>query len=209
MSLIQIQSIRCAKAFGVSLAFMAMAVAALAQTISTTTVQGTVYLANGSPGSGTLQLSWPAFTTASNQTVAAGKITTTIGADGFVSVNLAPNLGSSPAGLFYTAIYHMSDGTTSTEYWVVPGAAQASIAQVRSQVMPAAQAVQAVSKAYVDQAIQSVAQGNLTSTGGQLTGPLYLTGDPTQALQAADKHYVDASFAQAVPLVRWSRELAR
>ncbi len=116
MSLIQIQSIRCAKAFGVSLAFMAMAVAALAQTISTTTVQGTVYLANGSPGSGTLQLSWPAFTTASNQTVAAGKITTTIGADGFVSVNLAPNLGSSPAGLFYTAIYHMSDGTTSTEY---------------------------------------------------------------------------------------------
>ena len=140
---------------------MAMAVAALAQTISTTTVQGTVYLANGSPGSGTLQLSWPAFTTASNQTVAAGKITATIGADGFVSVNLAPNLGSSPAGLYYTAIYHMSDGTTSTEYWVVPAAAQASIAQVRSQVMPAAQAVQAVSKAYVDQAIQSVAQGNL------------------------------------------------
>jgi len=33
-----------------------------------------------------------------------------------MSVNLAPNLGSSPAGLFYTAIYHMSDGTTSTEY---------------------------------------------------------------------------------------------
>ncbi len=200
MSLIQNQPIRGAKAFGVCLALMAMAVAALAQTISTTTVQGTVYLANGSPGSGTLQLSWPAFTTASNQTVAAGKITTTINADGFLSVNLAPNLGSSPAGLFYTAIYHMSDGTTSTEYWVVPAAAQASIAQVRSQVMPAAQAVQAVSKAYVDQAIQSVARGNLTSTGGQLTGPLYLTGDPTQSLQAADKHYVDVSLAQAVPL---------
>jgi hypothetical protein len=117
-----------------------------------------------------------------------------------VSVNLAPNLGSSPAGLYYTAIYHLSDGTTSTEYWVIPAAAQASIAQVRSQVMPAAQAVQAVSKAYVDQAIQSVAQGNLTSTGGQLTGPLYLTGDPTQTLQAADKHYVDSSLAQAVPM---------
>ena len=116
MSLIQVQSIRCAKAFGVCLAFIAMSVAALAQTIGTTTVQGTVYLTNGSPGSGTLQLSWPAFTTASNQTVAAGKIATTIAADGFVSVNLAPNLGSSPAGLFYTAIFHMSDGTTSTEY---------------------------------------------------------------------------------------------
>ena len=94
----------------------ALALGAFAQTIGTTTVQGTVYLANGSPGSGTLQVSWPAFTTASNQAVAAGKMTMDIGADGFVSVKLAPNLGSSPAGLFYTAIYHMSDGTTSTEY---------------------------------------------------------------------------------------------
>jgi len=116
MSLIRSQSICTAKALGVCLAFMAMAAMAVAQTISTTTVQGTVYLANGSPGSGTLQLNWPAFTTASNQTVAAGKITTGIGADGFVSVNLAPNLGSSPAGLYYTAIYHTSDGTTSTEF---------------------------------------------------------------------------------------------
>ena len=200
MSPLRIQSIRATRALGICLACMAIAIAALAQSVSTTTVQGTVYLANGSPGSGTLQLSWPAFTTASSQAIAAGKVTATIGADGFVSVNLTPNLGSSPAGLYYTAIYHMSDGTTSTEYWVVPAAAQATIAQVRSQVMPAAQAVQAVSKAYVDQAIQSVAQGNLTSTGGQLTGPLYLTGDPTQCLQAADKHYVDSSFSQAVPL---------
>ncbi len=116
MSLIRIKSNRAAGVLGVCLAWMAMAVVALAQAISTTTVQGTVYLANGSPGSGTLQLSWPAFTTATNQAVAAGKITTNIGADGSVSVNLAPNLGSSPAGLYYTAIYHMSDGTTSTEY---------------------------------------------------------------------------------------------
>ena len=155
-----------------------MAVVALAQGISTTTVQGTVYLANGSPGSGTLQLSWPAFTTALARRSLPARSPRLSARMDSVSVNLAPNLGSSPAGLYYTAIYHMSDGTTSTEYWVVPAAAQASIAQVRSQVMPAAQAVQAVSKAYVDQAIQSVAQGNLTSTGGQLTGPLYLTGDP-------------------------------
>lgn len=182
------------------LAWMTVSLGVRAQAIDTTTVQGTVYLANGSPGSGTLQVSWPAFTTASNQAVAAGKLAVNIGADGFVTVNLAPNLGSTPAGLFYTAIYHMSDGTTSTEWWVVPAAAQASIGQVRSQVMPAAQAVQAVSKAYVDQAIQSISQGNLTASGGQLTGPLYLNGDPTQSLQAADKHYVDAAFAQAVPL---------
>ena len=117
MSLIRIGHIRAVRCLGVCFVLVALALAAVAQSISTTTVQGTVYLANGSPGSGTLQIRWPAFTTASNQTVAAGKITASIGADGFVSVNLAPNLGSLPAGLYYTAVYQMSDGTTSTEYW--------------------------------------------------------------------------------------------
>jgi hypothetical protein len=40
---------------------------ASAQAISTTTVQGTVYLANGQVGSGTLNVSWPTFTTANGQ----------------------------------------------------------------------------------------------------------------------------------------------
>jgi hypothetical protein len=185
---------------GVCLAAVALIWSAAAQTISTTTVQGTVYLANGTPGSGTLQLSWPAFATSNNLAVAAGSLYVTIASNGFVSVNLTPNQGASPAGLFYTAVYHMSDGTVSTEYWVVPAATEASLAQVRAQVMPAAQAVQAVSKAYVDNAISSLAAGTLTPVGGTLTGPLYLNGDPTQALQAADKHYVDASFSAALPL---------
>ena len=112
-----------------------------------------MYLANGQPGAGTLDVSWPAFTTANGQAVAAGSVMVTIAPDGFMSVNLAPNLGATPAGLYYTAVYQMSDGTTSTEYWVVPAAAQAALGQVRAQLMPAAQAVQAVSKAYVDQSI--------------------------------------------------------
>ena len=190
---------RAARLFAFCFATLFAGLAA-AQGVSTTTIQGSVYLANGQPGSGTLQISWPAFTTANNLAVAAGRTTVPIPADGFVSVNLAPNLGASPAGLFYTAVYHMSDGTTSTEYWVVPAAAQAALSSVRAQVMPAAQAVQAVSKAYVDQAIQSLATGSLTPVGGTLSGPLYLSGDPTQALQAADKHYVDSSVAQSLPL---------
>jgi hypothetical protein len=104
-----------------------------------------------------------------------------------------------PAGLFYTAVYDMSDGSTNTEYWVVPAASSASIGQVRSQVLPAAQAVQAVSKAYVDEAIAALAGSLLTASGGTLTGPLYLSGDPTQPLQAADKHYVDTTFNLEVP----------
>jgi hypothetical protein len=177
-----------------------LGVLAPGQAVSTTTVQGTVYLANGQTGSGTLSLSWPAFTTASGQAVAAGSLISAIGVDGFVSVNLAPNLGSTPAGLYYTAIYQLSDGTTSTEYWVVPAAAQATIAQVRAQLMPAVQAVQAVSLAYVNEAIAQALGSELTVSGGNLTGPLFLNADPTQPLQAADKHYVDASFALAVPL---------
>jgi hypothetical protein len=104
------------KWIGICLTAVAFGWLAMAEGVSTTTVQGTVYLANGAPGSGTLQLSWPAFTTSNNMAVAAGRTMVAIGANGSVSVNLSPNLGASPAGLFYTAVYHMSDGTTSTEY---------------------------------------------------------------------------------------------
>ncbi len=188
------------KWMGLCLVWMALNWAAGAQGFGTTTVAGTVYLANGQTGSGTLQLSWPAFTTANNQAVAAGRTAVTIGADGFVTVNLAPNQGASPAGLYYTAVYNLSDGTTSTEYWVVPAAAQAGLAQVRAQVMPAAQAVQTVSKSYVDQSVQELTQSLLTASGGSLSGPLYLNGDPALPSQAATKHYVDSAFGQSFPI---------
>jgi hypothetical protein len=171
-----------------------------AQGISTTTVQGTVYLANGQAGAGTLAVSWPTFTTAAGQLVVGDRATVTIPADGFVSVNLAPNLGATPAGEYYTATFYMSDGTVNNQYWVVPAAAQATLAQVQAQVMPAAQAVQTVSKAYVDLAVQELGQSMLTSSGGTLDGPLTLSGDPTQPLQAADKHYVDLQVGTALPL---------
>jgi hypothetical protein len=95
---------------------LTLAATAMAQAVITTTVQGTVYLANGQPSAGTLTISWPAFTTAAGQSVAADRMTVTIGTDGFVSVNLAPNVGATPAGEYYTAVYSMSDGTTSTQY---------------------------------------------------------------------------------------------
>jgi len=64
----------------------------------------------------------------------------------------------------------MSDGTTSTEYWVVPATAQAALGQVRAQLMPAAQAVQAVSKAYVDQSIANLNAVSLNSSMTQFSG---------------------------------------
>src|SRR5271166_5183124 len=79
--------------------------------IATTTVQGTVYRADGSAATGVVIVSWPAFSTSANQSIAAGSVTATIGEDGFVSLNLTPNLGAYPAGSYYTAVYHLNDGT--------------------------------------------------------------------------------------------------
>ncbi len=179
---------------------MGLAAMTWAQGVTTTTVQGTIYLANGQPGSGALSIQWPSFTTASGQAVAADSMTVTIPSDGFVSVNLAPNVGATPAGEYYTAIFYLSDGTVTTQYWVVPSAATATLAQVQAQIMPASQAVQTVSKAYVDQAIAELNQSELAATGGNLSGPLYLNENPTQPMQAATKQYVDTQVATALPL---------
>lgn len=168
--------------------------------VATTTVQGTVYEANGQPASGTILISWPAFTTANNQAVAAGTTSVTIGTDGFVSLNLAPNKNGYPAGTYYTAVYHLSDGTVNTEYWVVPAAATATIGSVRAQVEPATVAVQSVSKSYVDSSLASLTSNYVPIAGGTMTGPLTLASDPTSDLQAATKRYVDSLAASSLPL---------
>ncbi len=187
-----------------ALALMAIAMAVLPQRlaaqVSTTTVQGTVYRADGTPASGTLLVSWPAFTTPQNQAVAAGNLSTPIGADGFVSVNLTPNAAALPGGSYYTATYHLSDGTVNQEYWVVPASSTASIASVRAELQPSTVAVQSVSKAYVDSAIASVGTSWLPLAGGTLSGPLVLSADPTSSSQAATKHYADQLAAQNLPL---------
>jgi hypothetical protein len=163
--------------------------AASAESVGTTTVQGTIYLANGQTGSGTLIVSWPAFTTANGLAVVAGRSAVTIASDGLVSVALAPNQGASPAGLYYTAVYSLSDGTTSTEYWVVPVATTATLAQVRAQLMPAAQAMQTASKTYVNEAIASVNAVSLSASINEFAGEV-------TALQLGAVYQVD-QFAGA------------
>lgn len=149
--------------------------------ISTTTVQGTVYRADGTTASGTLLIRWSGFTTPQNQAVAAGTLSAAIGADGFVSVNLIPNAGALPAGSYYTAIYHLKDGTVTQETWVVPAMATTSIASVRAQLEPSTIAVQPVSKAYVDSAVASLTGSWLPATGGTVAGPIHAQGAVTGA----------------------------
>lgn len=193
-----------ARIWRAALAFVAIAIAVLppriAAQMKTTTVQGTIYRADGTAASGTLLISWPAFTTPQNQAVAAGNLSTAIGSDGFVSVNLTPNEGALPAGSYYTAVYHLNDGTVNQEYWVVPATATATIASVRAQLQPSTIAVQPVSMSYVDSAISSLSGSWLPLAGGTMTGPLTLNSDPASSSQAATKHYADTLAASELPL---------
>ncbi len=85
------QNLVVAVLMAVGLLGMGLGEMASAQVVSTTTVQGTLFLANGQPGSGTLRVSWPAFSTANGQAIVADNPTVAFGSDGFVSVNLSPN----------------------------------------------------------------------------------------------------------------------
>jgi lysophospholipase L1-like esterase len=170
--------------------------------VATTTIADTVYYADGTPATGTVIVSWGAFTTATGLTVPSGSTSATIGADGVLNATLAPNAGAMPIGSYYTAVYHLDDGSVSREYWVVPASqGTVSLSAIRSTVLPTSVAMQTVSKAYVDTAIAAAVTGHPLDTsnpyvlkaGDTMTGPLVLPGDPTASTQAADKHYVDTN----------------
>ncbi len=75
-----------------------------------------------------------------------------------------------------------------------------TLATIESQVLPTSVAMQTASRAYVDAKIAQVQTGGTTgttyvpTTGGTMTGPLVLPGDPVTPTQAADKHYVDTNI---------------
>ncbi|HEX4173617.1 MAG TPA: hypothetical protein VHY82_14195, partial [Acetobacteraceae bacterium] len=170
--------------------------------VVTTSIQDTVYRADGTPAGGTVVLSWPTFTTAAGQAVAAGNASATIGPNGALSLALTPNAGATPTGSYYTAVLHLDDGTTSQQYWVVPvSATPVTLAAIENQVLPTSVAMQTASRAYVDAKIAQVQTGGtgtvttyVPTTGGTMTGPLVLPGDPVTPTQAADKHYVDTNI---------------
>ncbi|HEY0264189.1 MAG TPA: GDSL-type esterase/lipase family protein [Granulicella sp.] len=194
---------------GILLAMIGTISPPLAAQVTTTEIADTVYRADGSAASGTVVISWPEFMTATDQSVPAGSTAVVIGADGALDVRLAPNAGSNPMGSYYTAVYHLDDGSISRQYWVIPASGSAvKISTVSSTVLPMSVAQQTVSKSYVDTAIAQAITGTGTGSttgdateyvlkaGDTMTGPLVLPGDPTAATQAADKHYVDTTAQQ-------------
>ncbi|MBE7181845.1 MAG: hypothetical protein INR71_11680, partial [Terriglobus roseus] len=124
------------------------------------------------------------FTASNGATVQQGSTSTVLGSNGALSISLAPTAGATPIGTFYTAVYHLADGTVTREYWQVPvSGSPVSLATVRTGVLPSSVAVQTVSKQYVDQAIARAvmtgaapADGSpyVQKSGDTMTGALIL-----------------------------------
>jgi hypothetical protein len=174
----------------------------LAQGPSLTTINGTVYRADGSAAAGTVLISWPSFQTAEGDVVAAGNLSVTIGSLGAFIVQLVPNVGASPAGTFYVVVYQLDDGTVRKEYWAIPSASPTTIAAV--QTTPGTGLANlAVTSQYVDEQVASRAidatvvhlAGTETITGTkQFAAPPSLPA-PAGANDGANKEYVDAAVA--------------
>jgi hypothetical protein len=151
---------------------------------ATSTISDTVYRADGTLAGGTLLISWPTFSTAAGQSVAAGRKSVTLAPGGVLSVALVPNTGSTPAGTFYTVVYQLDDGTVKTEFWMVTASSPTTIAAVRTTLGSGTSGVTG-----------SGGGPFVSKAGDSMSGPLQLPGDPVSPNQASTKHYVDSGLA--------------
>lgn len=169
---------------------------------ATTTIADTVYMADGSPASGTVIITWPAFVTASGTAVAAGNKNVVVGADGALNVALVPNAGATPAGVYYSAVFQLGAGQVRTEFWIVPTTSPSNLATVRA-TPGSGLAGQPVSMQYVNSVLASKADdGSVVHLNGQET----ISGiksfanapnvpAPTGDGQVANKSYVDSAVS--------------
>jgi hypothetical protein len=182
---------------------MALTGASRAAGPATTQVSDVIYRADGRPAGGTLLISWTAFSTSDGKAVAAGNMSVGIGAQGVVSIPLAPNAGATPEGTFYRVVYKLDDGTTNNENWVVPTTSPVTIAAIRSSVLPATVAAQSVSRQYVESLVASKASDSTVvhKDGSEViagTKQFYAPPSvpaPQSASDAVNKSYVDAAVA--------------
>jgi hypothetical protein len=182
---------------------VAVCTALQAQTPPTTTVSDTVFRADGTPASGTLLISWPAFTTAGGTAVAGGTKSVTLGSGGTLSVALVPNVGATPSNSIYTVVYQLTDGTVKTEFWLVPTSSPTTLSAVRTTLGSGGAATSLASKQYVDSSVSSKAtdtsvvhkSGSETITGVKQFSVAPSVPAPVQAEDAVNKAYVDTALA--------------
>ncbi len=169
--------------------------------VATTTVQDTVYRADGSPAGGTLLISWPEFVTSAGQAIGAGTTSVKLGAGGALSVALVPNANATPSNTVYTVVYQLDDGTVKTEYWVVPTTSPAALSMVRTTLGASSAVSQLATQGFVNSALAAKANdsavvhlsGNETITGTKQFSVSPSLPAPVQPSDAASKGYVDTA----------------
>ena len=126
----------------------------------------------------------------------------TLGANGALNVELAPNEGATPAGVYYTVVYQLQPEEVRTEYWVVPTSSPATLAQVRT-TPGSGTAAQPVSMQYVnsqlalkanDDAVVHLANAETITGTKSFTAPPNVP-TPVGTNDVANKSYVDSSVA--------------
>lgn len=149
----------------------------------TTVIRDVVYRADGTPASGHVVISWPAFTTGEQRAVAAGSATVELGPGGAFEISLAPNVNATPAGSYYRVVFQLDAASPSSETWSVPAIAQTTISAVRATVMPTTAAVQVASRAYVDSALAGKAASGANRDITSLSLPLVLQSGDSASVQ--------------------------
>ncbi|MFZ0805367.1 MAG: hypothetical protein WAN03_04260 [Candidatus Sulfotelmatobacter sp.] len=157
----------------------------------------TVFMADGTPASGTLIISWPAFLTSTGTPVAAGNTAVTLSSNGALNVALVSNVGATPAGVYYSVTYQLGPGEVKTEYWLVPVSTTAvNLAAVRT-TPGSGEATQPVSMQYVNSELATVVHlgGTETITGTKTFSTSPTVPAPTSSAGIANKSYVDSAIS--------------
>jgi len=183
-----------------ALALLSLSTTLQAQGPALTTISDTVYRADGTTASGTVLISWPTFESAAGDAVAAGNLAVTIGPLGAFTAQLVPNVGATPAGTLYVAVFQLDDGTVRTEYWSVPTTSPVTIAEVLTTPGTGLGNL-AATQEYVNAAIAPLAvdatvvhlAGTETITGTKQFTASPLLPAPVQPTDAANKNYVDTA----------------
>jgi len=175
------------------------------QTPPLTTISDTVYRADGLRAQGTLLISWPEFTTSGGQAVVAGTDSVTLGTGGALSVALVPNVNATPTNTVYVAVYQLDDGTVKTEFWIVPTASPATLAEVRTTLGASENTALFATQQFVTSAVATKANDTAVVhlTGGEtITGTKQFSvapnlPNPVHPGDAANKQYVDNAVQNA------------
>jgi hypothetical protein len=125
-----------------------------------------------------------------------------LGVKGSLSVELIPNAGATPAGVYYSVVYQVGPGQVKTEYWVVPSTSPANLATVRA-TPGSGIAAQPVSMQYVNSALATKADdssvvhvnGAETISGTKTFSSAPNVPAPSGTGSVVNKAYVDQAVA--------------